>query len=147
MKTRPFEQLWQVRRLVEDLIRRDLTNRTAELGRLEKAAERQQTLALASRREVLEGLGESGEPKDWLLGLADADILEWRSERLRGHAEAEKPKVAAARDELLERRRERLQAETLVEAARRADERERERREQQRTDDWFQGRTKRGDPE
>lgn len=147
MKTRPLEQLWRVRRLLEELKERDLTNRTAELRRLEKSAERQQRTALASRREALEGLGKSSEQKGWLLGLADAEILEWRSKRLRGCAEAEKPKVAATRAELLERRMERLQAETLVEAARRTEERERGRREQQWLDDWYQARSKPGDPE
>jgi flagellar export protein FliJ len=146
MRSRPFEQLWRVRQLVEELSQRELANRTAELRRLEETAGHLQTGALASRRTALDGLGESFDGKEWQTGLADAQILEWGSKQLRRDAEAEKPKISATRDELLERRMERLQAETLVEAARRAEAQETGRREQQWLDDWFHRRTKPENP-
>lgn len=138
MRSRSLEHLRRVRMLVEELAQRELAHRIAKVRRLEEAAGQEQSRAAASRREALEGLEENGEREKWLLGLADAEILEWRSHRLRGRAEEEKPLVTEARTEMLERRKERLQVETLVETARRTEEQERNRREQQRLDDSYQ---------
>jgi flagellar biosynthesis chaperone FliJ len=52
--------------------------------------------------------------------------------------------VDQARDELVERRRDRRQAEILQAAAARKEEKRQLRRDQNRTDDWFQSRSGRG---
>lgn len=145
MRYRPLEQLLRIRTLIEERLQRELANRTAELRGLEKAALSDQAQALASRREAFDVLAESGQREPWFLRLMDADILEWKSERLRRHAEAERTRAAAAREAMLESRRERLRVDTLVEAARQAENREQARREQQRLDDWFQRRKPPGD--
>jgi len=147
MRTRNFEQVLRVRGLMEDLARAELETRAALVRQLEEAAAQQRAEALTMRREGWDELAnrepgqrDLGQQSAWLLGLADAEIMEGKSERLRLKAAAEKPAVDKAREALLERRRERLQMETLVETAKRTEEQERVRREQQQVDDWFQGR-------
>jgi hypothetical protein len=157
MRQKNLEQVLRVRALMEDRARAELETRANVVRQMEDAAAGQRGGALAIRREGLAelakgearrgeaGPGESGRGEFrqagvWLLDVADAEILEWKSEQLRLRAEAEKPVVAEAREAMLERRRERQQMETLVGAARRAEEQERVRREQQQVDDWFQGR-------
>lgn len=140
MRVRSLEQLLQVRALLEKRQQRELADVIAGQQRLEQEACREQRLALLSRGEVLRDLQEKSAEAWWSLGIVDAEILEKSSENTRRRAELEMLRVAAGREEMLERRRDRLQVETLVEAARRAEKQERERREQQRLDDWFQGR-------
>ncbi|MGA8109710.1 MAG: hypothetical protein WB974_09760, partial [Acidobacteriaceae bacterium] len=137
--TKNLRQVLRIRALLEDRARAELESRTRAVRQLESAAQQERGGAMASRSDAVERLirGESG--AGWQMDLADAEILEWKSERLRAQAEAEKPAAAAARDAMLERRRERRQAETLVEAAERLEQQERVRREQRQVDDWFQG--------
>lgn len=134
-----LEGVLRIRGLLEDWARAEMERRMHAVRQLENGADERRGGALAIRGDAVERLraGESGEL--WQMDLADAEILEWKSERLRVLAEAEKPAAQAAREAMLERRRERRQAETLVDAAARAEEQERLRREQQQVDDWFQG--------
>ena len=139
-----LRQVLRIRALLEDRARAELESRTQAVRQLENAADRERSGAMASRSDAV-GLLTAGEDSAlWQLDLADAEILEWKSERLRAQAEAEKPAAAAAREAMLERRRERRQAETLVEAAERLEEQERVRREQRQVDDWFQGGPRQG---
>ncbi|HEX4065880.1 MAG TPA: hypothetical protein VHZ09_07630 [Acidobacteriaceae bacterium] len=147
MRKRNLKQVLRVRGLMEDLARAELETRAGLVRQLGEAAARQRGGALTMRREGWEELAkgepgqhDSGRESAWLLGLAEAEILEGKSKRLRLRAAAEKPAVDTARETMLERRRERQQIETLVKTAKRAEEQERVRREQQQVDDWFQGR-------
>jgi hypothetical protein len=73
--------------------------------------------------------------------IADAELLARRASGLRALAEAGLPEVGAAREEMMERRTDRLQVESLLASAARAEEKEETRREQNRIDDWFQSRS------
>jgi hypothetical protein len=145
---RPFDRLLRIRRMVENLSLLELEKRNAEARQLELGAERQRRLALATRSGALALLERGGAetPTDWLLGVADAEILSWKRARLAAQAQARRPGIEVARREMLARRLERRQAETLAAAAAAALEKERIRREQNRADDWFQSRAARSRP-
>ena len=83
-------------------------------------------------------------PEEWRLKVRDAELTGSREARLGVLAEAAKPAVDQARDKLVERRRDRRQAEILQAAAARKEEKRQLRRDQNRTDDWFQSRSGRG---
>ena len=74
--------------------------------------------------------------------IDDAEVIQRKGARLGTLAAAAKPAVDQARDELVEQRRELRQAEILHAAAMREEERHQVRQDQNRTDDWFQSRSK-----
>ena len=84
--------------------------------------------------------------KDWLMGMADAEISSWKAARLRAVCEAVRPAMNKAREEMLARRLERLQVDILCSAAVHAEEKCQIRQEQNRTDDRFQSRPGRRSP-
>lgn len=150
MRKRNLDQVLRIRGVMEDLARAEMEMRSSAVRQLEDAASRQRGAALVIRRDGWEELAkrEAGEDNfggenAWLLGLTDAEILEWKSERSSEQAEAEKPALAKAREAMMERRRERQQMETLVDVALRLEVQTLVRREQQQIDDWFQGRASR----
>jgi flagellar export protein FliJ len=140
----PLERVLRLRALLEELSHRELERRATALRRLETAGERQRGLARAARGAGLRRLTE-GEA-EWLLEIADAEILTWKGGKLRSLAESRRPEVEAARAAMLERRLERRQVETLVTEAAEAEETAEARREQKRIDDWFQSQVARRKP-
>ncbi len=141
----PLHRVLRLRSLLEDLSQLELEQRGAEVRRLEAAAEQEQTKARAARRDGLQRL-TAGE-MEWMLEVADAEILAWKGARLRSLAESRRPEVEAARAALLERRLERRQVEALLTEAAEAEAMHEARREQQGVDDWFQSRTAREKPD
>jgi hypothetical protein len=142
---RPLERLLRVRQLLENLSHLELGRRTAEVRRLEQGAERQSRRALVARSDALELLETGcveGTPA-WLVGVADAEILRWKRACLAARAAARRPAMEGARRELLARRLDRRQAETLAGAAAAVREKTQRRREQNQVDDWFQSRAAR----
>ena len=139
---RQLERILHIRELAEDLSRLDFEGRMAEMRDLELAAERQGQLARSLRGVALQILSaeDSGKHKDWLMGMADAEISSWKAARLRALCEAVKPAVNKAREGMLARRLERLQVDILHSAEARAEEKLQIRQEQNRTDDRFQSR-------
>ncbi len=133
-------RLLRVRALFETLSAQELGRRSAEMRRLDTEAERQQQLACHARARALRLL-TAGE--DWITGIMDAELARWKSGRLAGLAEARRPLVDAAREELMARRVERRQIESLISEADRAERAERARREQKHLDDWFRSRSSR----
>jgi hypothetical protein len=138
MWKRSLEGVLRIRVLLEDLARAELETRTQAVRRLESAADRESAGALDSRNHAVRRLMDDRDRDAWLVDLADAEILDWKSRGLRAQAETQKPAAAVARDALLDRRRERRQVESLLAASERAEEQERLRREQRQADDWFQ---------
>ena len=132
----PLRRVLRVRALLEELSKLELERQSGELHRLEKSAAGQRAGSRAARGDALRRLA-AGEA-EWMLEIADAEILAWKSGRLRSQAESRRPEVEAARAEMLERRLERRQVETLVTEAASAEAVEENRREQKRIDDWFQ---------
>jgi hypothetical protein len=145
---RQLQRILRIRELVEDFSRLDFEGRMAEMRDLQLAAERQWRLARSVRGVALKLLSEedSGKHKDWLMGMADAEISSWKAARLRAVCEAVKPAVNKAREEMLAHRLERLQVDILHSAAARAEEKHQIRQEQNRTDDRFQSRPGRRSP-
>jgi len=137
----PLRRVLRLRRLLEEQTQQELERRSAEVRRLENAAGEQRTRARRARGEALRQLTSGG--ADWLVEVADAEILAWKSARLRSQAESRLPELEAARTALLERRVERRQVETLVTEAAAAGALDESRREQRRIDDWFQSRAAR----
>ena len=137
---RSLHRLLRIRALLESLSLLELQKKTGELRALEGAAEHERNRARAARSVALRGLTEGAEASAWLTEVADADLLTWRRGRLRKLAEGQRPQVDAAREDLLSRRRELRQVETLADAAAATEETERIRREQRLADDWYQSR-------
>jgi hypothetical protein len=145
---RPLQHLLRIRQLLENLSHLELERRSVEVRQLEQGAERQRRLALTARSEALALLEQEKAENTpaWLVGVADADLLRWKRARLAAHAAARRPAMEDARQELLARRLERRQAETLAATAAAARQRKLRRREQNQVDDWFQSRAGRGRP-
>ncbi len=144
---RKLDRLLRIRALLEDLSRLDLERKIADTRYLERAAEREGRLALATRAEALRLLGEEeSAPSDsWLMRIADAEILSWKEGRIKVLAAEGRSAVQKSREALLTRRTERRQVEALLATAERAEEKSQARKEQSRTDDWFQsGSTREG---
>jgi hypothetical protein len=143
---RQLDRLLRIRGMLEDLSRLDFEGKSAAMRALERGAEKQRQMALGARAETVEEMaaGQPMERGSWRMRLADAEIFGWRKARLEAMAQAAKPGVEQAREELLERRVERRQAEILHEAAVRGEEKQLARQDQNRTDDWFQSRAARG---
>lgn len=126
-----------VRRLLEALAGLDLQTRTSELRRLEGRAKEHGKMAVEARRDALQRLLGEAVTDAWL-GMADADIFSWKRKRLESAAQKVSEEVAVVRERSTSRRIERQQVETLLAEAAQSEEQERNRREQQRVDDWFQ---------
>jgi hypothetical protein len=137
---RKLDRILRIRELVEDLSRLDLEGKAAELRNLKMRAESQRRLALETRAAAVRILTDTDSTKSqpWQMRIADAKIFDWKDAKLQALARAEQSVIDKAREELLERRRERLQVEILHTNAVHEDEKSRIRREQNRTDDWFQ---------
>jgi hypothetical protein len=133
----------RIREVLEEVAKLDFERKNGEARQLEMGADRQRNLALGTRAEALRMLseGENAGRGAWLMRIADAELLARRAAGLRALAEAGLPEVNAAREQLMERRTDRLQVESLLASAARAEEKEQIRREQNRIDDWFQSRS------
>ncbi len=142
---RSLRRLLRIRELVEDRARLDLERKSAEMQALGRFATGQWQLARRIRADAVEDLiGQETTTAGWRMKIDDAEVTHQKGVRLGALAEAAKPAVDQARDELVERRRELRQAEILHAAAMREEERHQVRQDQNRTDDWFQSRSKSG---
>ncbi len=140
----PLRRVLKLRALLEERSRRELERRNAEVRRLDSVAEEERAQARAARGDALRRL-TAGEA-EWRVEVSDAEVLAGRSAGLRALAESRRPGLEAARAEMLERRLERRQVETLVTEAAAEGARDEGRREQKRIDDWFQSRVAREKP-
>ncbi len=137
---RSLNRLLHIRALLEEVSRLDLEKKNAEMRSLERAVTDQRLLAAGVRADAIRVLTEDADGEGWLVAIADAGILGWKETRLQSLAAISRSAVATARDELLERRLERRQVETLIVAAERIEKQEESRREQNRADEWYQQR-------
>lgn len=143
---RNLSRLLQVRALLEEVSRLDLEKRQGEMLSMEGAARQEECLALEARADAVRMLVENQPEQPWLLGIADAGILERKGRMLAALAAVARTRVEQARDELLARRMERRQVEALLRDAERLENQEQRRREQQRADEGYrQGRWRRQD--
>jgi hypothetical protein len=144
---RQLHRILRIRELIEDLSWLEYEGKAAQVRHLEISADRQRQIALDMRAAALRILTdrERANNETWLMRIADAEISGRKEAKLEEFAKAEQPVVDRAREELLERRRERLQLEILHTNAMHEDEKCQIRREQNRTDDWFQSQPTRSD--
>lgn len=142
---RDLNRVLRIRTLLEDLSHLDLQKKTAAMRQLEKAGERQHSLALAARSDAQQLLSDPRGTSTglWLMQIADAELFAWKSRKLRALAKGQEATLDAARAVLLERRLERRQVESLVTSAAEAENTEQVRRHQKWIDDWFQSRASR----
>jgi flagellar export protein FliJ len=131
----------KLRALLEELSQLKLARQNTEVRQLETAAEALRTRARAAHGDRLRRLAEGD--AEWHVEVADEEILAGYRTRLRECAESRRPELEASRAELLERRLERRQVETLVTEAAASEATDEARREQKRIDDWFQSRAAR----
>lgn len=134
---RRLERVLRVRRLEEEMAQLEYAAQRAEVQRLQEASRRQHELARSVRASAWIRVEEET-TAEWLLDVADADLLAWRGEQLAASAERRRREAEAARAALLEKRLERRQLELLAASAKRAAAQETIRREQKSADDWFQ---------
>lgn len=143
---RPLVRLLRLRELLEDLSRLDFEEKNTALRDLEVASGQQRQTALSVRADAVRTLTrvEPATSEVWRMRMADAGISVWKEAKLAALVEAGKPGVNRARDTWLARRMERLQVEILQAVSERREKKVQVRRDQNRTDDWFQSRSARG---
>ncbi len=139
---RTLRRLLGIRELVEDLARLEMEGRRAEMRALEEAAERQLQMRRSMQAGAIEDLtaGTEAGREAWLLKSFDSEIALRKRARLELLAEQARPPLERSREELMAKRLERRQVEILHAAEMQEEEKSRIRDDQNRTDDWFQGR-------
>lgn len=140
----PLHRLFRLRSLLEDVGRLELESRLQELARIEGGLDRISDSGKASRRMSFEGFAR-GENSAWLEAEASGELAAWQRGLLETVQEKKLEEVYAARVEFLERRKERRQMESVIEAGLAEAAAGQLRREQRELDDWFnQERMRRG---
>jgi hypothetical protein len=138
-RTRRLTRLVGIRKIAEELDKRDLGLAVAAVVEVDSALRATQgsLVEAAQAARVALGAGERGE---WVLADAQAEVAGWNRGRL-GLLRAKRAvAVAPAKEKFLESRREHEQAKVLVEDAKQAERVDEDRRAQAASDDWFLGR-------
>jgi hypothetical protein len=129
-------RLLAIRRVREELDRRELQRSLSAVAEAEHALERQHT-ALAEARLVSRAALAEGDREEWLLADTQGAIAGWNQKRLEAVRSARAAEVPAAMTQFVESRREHEQAKHLVADAKRADQLDTDRRGQAAADDWY----------
>jgi hypothetical protein len=154
MKT--LERVLRVRALLEETSRMELEKRVKVLERLENAMASERRSLQESREALFRVLTDvpsadaslmdealqRGEER--IFAEAAGEVARWREQRLMPLVVGEGRKMAGAREEFLERRKERRQVETVLDAVTAREGVERLRREQRDLDAWFSQRQAQG---
>jgi hypothetical protein len=147
----PLARLLKLRRLLEESSRMELERRAALAARIDRAQEHERQTVCESREQALAKICEDGaateqaqrRTAEWM----NADSATRREQQLASLARITEGRVAEARAELFERRKDRRQVESVLDTEQARVQREHERRTQRELDDWFgmkqirQGRT------
>jgi hypothetical protein len=137
--SRALVRLLRVRDLEEEQCRLALESAIGQLNRLEQALVASEERDRRGRR-LIEASARNGEFPDRLAGIEEMHAASRRAEVLIPRMAEAKTVVAELRQAYIEKRTERRQAETLIEAAKARDAIEAERRSQQNLDDWYRNR-------
>jgi hypothetical protein len=129
-------RLAAIRKLNEELDRRDLQAALAAVAEVQAALARQRTSLEESKLAGTVALVE-GDRCAWLMADAQSEVSGWNRDRLGSILEARLAQAAPAMAKFLESRREHEQVKQLVENARQAAGLEEDRRAQAAADDWF----------
>lgn len=136
-----LERLLKLRALVEESSKLELERRAALAARIDRAQERERSSMRESRAEVVKTVVNPCEAAEQsrqrTLEWSNVESAAWRERQLHPLAQATARKVEEARAEFFERRKERRQLESVLEAQRVRERVERDRRIQRDLDDWF----------
>lgn len=135
-------RLLKVRRVLEESSRMELERRVALGARIQHSEEREKAVLLQSRENalaaVIEGSGSVQDSKDRrVIEWANVESAMARRQQLRAMADATETLVIEARATFLQRRRERRQLESVLDAEQAIRRTEKDRRDQRDMDDWF----------
>lgn len=150
--SRSLSSMLRLRSLLEEESRIQLEKLVQDISRIEDAQEREEEIASACKDVAFSIISEKcGAPAGvsdpasalriakgaWKIALADREVAHLRKQQLASFAQLTASRVEAYREELVERRKERLQVENLLRHDALIRARELERREQRSLDDWF----------
>jgi len=137
----PLTRLLRLRSLLEESSRTELERRAALAARIDRAQQREQQTVRASRAQVVQTIGEDGPATEQALQRtvewSSAESATWHERQLQSLADAAARRLAEAREEFLERRKERRQVESVLDAERARLQSEQDRHAQRNLDDWF----------
>jgi hypothetical protein len=151
--SRSLASMLRLRSLLEEESRTKLEKLVRDSSRIEDAQEREEEIASACQNLASSIISEKcgGAAADvgdsatalriakdvWQVALVDREVAHLRQQQLASFARLTASRVEAFREELVERRKERLQVENLLRQDALVRARDRERREQRSLDDWF----------
>jgi hypothetical protein len=137
----PLIRLLRLRSLLEESSRMDLERRAAVAASIDRAQQRERQLIRESREQALSNICEGSPTADQAeqrtIAWSNAESATWREQHLQPLVLAAARRVAESRAEFLDRRKERRQVETVVDAEQARLRAEQERRAQRELDDWF----------
>ncbi|MGC2160522.1 MAG: hypothetical protein WA634_01310 [Silvibacterium sp.] len=136
-----LERLLRLRSLVEETSRMELERRAALAARIDQAQQRERQNSRESRALALQTISNSSPSREQAqqrtMEWSNAESSAWREQQLEPLAQATARRVAEGREEFFERRKERRQVESVLDAERTRLRTEQERRTQRELDDWF----------
>lgn len=133
-------RLLRLRSLVEESVRMELERRAAFAARVEVAQQRERQSIRNSREIALEAIcadSPAEQARQRSTEWTNAEAAAWRERRLAPLAEAASRRVEEGREEFFERRKERRQVESVLDAEKARLRAETERRAQRELDEWF----------
>jgi flagellar export protein FliJ len=132
-----LERLLRLRHLEEDLAMQALAACNLTVRRLQQRAGE---IALWRKNLATEGIQAltAGESALWQAGETEKHWSRSLAEQLREEIESARLRMLEERERMLTKRSARMAVETLVEESRQRERYERDRREQQSLDEWFQ---------
>jgi hypothetical protein len=137
----PLLRLLRLRSLLEDASRMEVERRAALAARIDSAQKRERECLRSSREQALRNICEDiSAPEQARHRTAEwmsAESAAWREQQLQPLAQAAQRRVAEARENFFEHRKERQQVESVLETQRARLRVEQERRIQRELDDWF----------
>jgi len=131
-----LDRLLAIRRLSEELDKRDLELAVASVREVESAIEQQVQMKASAKQTGRSALNE-GDRGQWLMADAQGEVAGWNRGRLEMILNERVLLVPPAMEKFLASRCEHEQVKQLIENARALDAIEEGRREQAATDEWF----------
>jgi hypothetical protein len=131
-----LERLLAIRRLAEELDRRDLAVASAAVAEVRMAIAAQAESRVEAERAARAALA-CGDRREGLLAEAQGEVAGWNQARLGPLLRTREAEVVPAMNRFRESRREHEQLKLLVDAADQARRIDEDRRAQAAADDWF----------
>jgi hypothetical protein len=136
-----LDRLLRIRTLLEESSRMELERRASFAARIDQAQQRERDTMRASGEQAMKTICEDTptieQAQQRTVEWSTAEAAAWREHQLQPLARATAHRVAEGREDFLERRKERLQIESILDAARTRLSNEQDRRAQRDLDDWF----------